>query len=147
MVVVQLSAGRVPPSASGGAVGDAELLPPALPAPDEPAEPDEDVPPPDATPVPVPPDPEHIPITWGWQLNPSPQSALALHGSCHLKAQTDRVVVVQVVGSGATFAGQSALGGQGATAEPPLQALVDSEWQTMPLPQSASAVQVLGWHE
>jgi hypothetical protein len=117
-----------------------------LPPPDGPAEPDEVVPP-DVTPVPEPPDDEHIPITWGWQLNPSPHSALALHGSCHLKAQTDRVVVVQVVGLGATFPEQSVLAGQGATAEPPLQALVDSEWQTMPLPQSASAVQLLGSHE
>jgi hypothetical protein len=138
---VQLSAGRVPPSAAGGAVGDAEL-----PPPDEPAEPEEEVPP-DATPVPDPPDDEHIPITCGWQVKPSPHSALALHGSCHLKAQTDRVVVVQVVGSGATFVGQSLLGGQGATADPPLQEVLDSEWQTMPLPQSASAVQLLGSHE
>jgi hypothetical protein len=48
--------------------------------------------------VPPPPlDPaEHPTLTLGWQAKPSPQSASALHGSCHLNAHWLVVVVVQV---------------------------------------------------
>jgi hypothetical protein len=78
VVVGQLGA---PASAAGG-----NDEPPLLAAPPLPLDVDE-------TPrddVPQPPD------TLGWQTNASPQSLSALQGSCHLNAQTLRVVVVQV---------------------------------------------------
>jgi hypothetical protein len=66
---------EVPPSGAGlgGKASPPEPLPP--PAPD-----DEVVEPLPALPDP----PEHIPMVVGWHSKPSPQSASALQGSCHL---------------------------------------------------------------
>jgi hypothetical protein len=69
-------------------------------------------------------DPLHSPITDGWQLNPSPQSAVALQGSRHLNAQADCLVVVHV-GSLFTGTGHLVPGAQGGIAAPPEQAVDD----------------------
>jgi hypothetical protein len=60
------------------------------------------------------------PVTMGLQVKRSPQSALVLHGSCHLNAHAETVLVTQFVGTGLVGMGsQAVLGGQGATAAPP----------------------------
>ena len=47
-------------------------------------------------PLPTAPPPEQPPITLGSHAKPSPQSALALHGNCHLNAHSLVVVIVHV---------------------------------------------------
>jgi hypothetical protein len=84
------------------------------------------------------PPPEQAPITEGWHSKPSPQSALALQGSCHLKAQALTVVVRQSSGVVGTGASHLVFGAQGGTAPPPEQVVLVSLWQTMPPPQSPS---------
>lgn len=97
--MVQLSGGEVvvfvPPDGVAAS-------PATLPVPAEPPVPPE-------TPDP----PEQEPYTDGWHVKPLPQSASALHGSCHLKVHLEVVVVVQVGGdvsagrSHLVFAGQA----------------------------------------
>jgi hypothetical protein len=106
--------------------------------------------------APVPLGPEELPLLtlpvphptapFGWQTNPSPQSVSVLQGSCHLNAQTLRVVVVQVsvvrVGGPAS---QIVLAAQARVVPPPPEQVVDvCAKQTMPAPQSASSVQDFG---
>jgi hypothetical protein len=69
-------------------------------------------------PLPATPLPEQAPITLGSHVNPSPQSALALHGSCHLNAHSFVVVVVHVVITGAP-ASHFVFGAQAGAAPPP----------------------------
>jgi hypothetical protein len=86
------------------------------PLPDDPLpfDPPDDV----ATPLEL----EQLPITDGWQAKPSPQSASALHGSCHLNAHADGPLTVVQTGSFVSGVGQSAPGRHGGgTAEPPEQ--------------------------
>ncbi|HEX3697321.1 MAG TPA: hypothetical protein VH374_18245 [Polyangia bacterium] len=89
---------------------------PEEPAEPLPADPLPFDPPDDAEP---PPEPEQLPITDGWQAKPSPQSASALHGNCHLNAHADGPWTVVQTGSFVVGVGQSAPGAQGGTAEPP----------------------------
>ena len=76
VMVWQVTGVRVPASmATGNGAGTpVDPLPPPVPA--------------EAVPVPPfgaePDEPEQMPITLGWQVKPAPQSASALHGSCHL---------------------------------------------------------------
>lgn len=133
-VVVMQSGGAVTMSA-GRARGEAPPAPavgvavPALPE----------------LPVPTPAPPEQVAVTVGLQVKiASPQSASALHGNCHRNAHMDRVIgvhVVVVVSAGGTshlvFDGQGGVAG----AVPPVQMENVSLWQTIPAPQSASAVQ------
>jgi hypothetical protein len=100
------------------------------------------MPPPAATPTPPP--PEQTPVTLGWHMKPSPQSAAALQGSCHLNAHVLVVVVVHVDSvlieaptSHPVFAGQ-------APALPPAQDSSVCSVQTIPAPQSPSPVQGFG---
>ena len=65
----------VPPSGTGLEGGKA-----SPPEPLSPPLPDDE----DAEPLEAEPDPEHMPIVVGWHAKPSPQSASALQGSCHL---------------------------------------------------------------
>lgn len=129
--------GAVAPA--GGLAALDELLPPPLDPLDPPA------------PAADPP-PEQTPVTLGWQAKAgSPQSASALQGSCQRKAQTDVVVVVHVGSdfTGAAPASQTVLGGQAGVVvpAPPEQLVLDCVLQTMPVPQSVSAWQLLGSHE
>jgi hypothetical protein len=84
--------------------------------------------------MPVPPLPEHAPIVANTHEKPSPHSASALHGSCHLYMQVETFFVVQVGGVvGAKhieFAGQAEV--------PPVHSWYESVWQTIVGPQSAS---------
>jgi len=92
------------------------------------------------------PDPaEQIPETDGLQMNSAPQSLSTLQGSSHLKAHSLRLVVVHVSMTVTGPASHPPLGAQ--TGPPPLpeQAVDVSSWQTMPAPQSASALQAFGW--
>lgn len=90
-------------------------------------------------------EPEQAVDVVGWQVNPAPQSASALQGSCQRNAQAFVVVVMHWSGSVLTgVAGQAVFGGQGATAAPPEQAVDVSSWQTIPSPQSASLLQDFG---
>jgi hypothetical protein len=104
-------------------------------------------PPPELT---VPPPPSALPAeqpiaTLGWQVNPSPQSAAALHGSCHLNAHCLVIVVVQ---AGSVLVGVPAshavFGAQITWATPPEQLPETWSWQTIPAPQSASTEHVFG---
>ena len=81
-----------------------------------------------ATPASAEPDEPAQPIaTDGWHVKASPQSESVLHGSCHLKAHREVVVVVQVVGVGAGADGQTWFGAQaGVDAAPPLQVVYES---------------------
>jgi hypothetical protein len=81
-----------------------------------------------ATPASAEPDEPEQPIaTDGWHVKASPQSESVLHGSCHLKAHREVVVVVQVVGVGAGVGGQTWFGAQaGVDASPPLQVVYES---------------------
>jgi hypothetical protein len=81
-----------------------------------------------ATPASADPDEPEQPIsTDGWQVKASPQSESVLHGSCHLKAHSEVVVVVQVVGVGAGVGGQTWFGAQaGVEAAPPLHVVDES---------------------
>ena len=139
VVVVHKGAVVVPASGAGleGGAGSApEPLPPPVP--------DEE----DAVPVPpeTGPDPEQLPIVVGWHAKPSPQSASALQGSCHLYVHREVVVLVQIGSVGGGVGAQTVLGSHlTATAVPPLQVVVVSPRQTMPWPQSASAWQGAGW--
>jgi hypothetical protein len=132
VVVVQLSGG-------GGATkpGSAGAVAPVLGA-EPPPEPDAvPVEPGAATPLP----PEHMPLTVGLHLNPAPQSVSVLQGSCQVNMHVETFVSVHVGGGGATFAPQSVVLGAQAGAVPPVQLEIVSVWQTMPVPQSVSAVQ------
>jgi hypothetical protein len=106
--------------------------------------------PPLVVPPPLDPLPAHEPVTLGLQEKPAPQSASMLQGSCHLNMQLLVVVVVHISSGGlggAPASGQAWLAGQlgGATAEPPEQAVEVWAKQTMPAPQSASALHALAW--
>ncbi len=116
--------GAVPPEVGEGA---------AVPEPVAPAEPE----------VGVPPLPEHQPETVGMQSKPAPQSFATLQGSCHLYMHVETFVSVQI-GSAGFAVMQSALGPH-AGAVPPLHAMIVSLWQTMPVPQSASAAHEASW--
>ena len=110
--MVQVSVIVVPP---------APTLPPELPL---------------ALPAPVvDPLPQHSPVTVGAQEKPSPQSASALHGNAHLNVQVETVWLVQM-----GLLGHFVLGGQGGVS-PSEQVVWVWAWQTMPAPQSLSAVQ------
>jgi hypothetical protein len=118
-----------------------------LVSPDPPAPPDAFPPPELAVPVPTLPgvlgaDPEHTVDVVGWHRKPSPQSASALHGSCHGKMHWLRVESVQV--GGRTFVGSHAAFGSQMTgaAVPPVQVVTGWRWQTMPCAHSASRAQV-----
>jgi hypothetical protein len=108
--------GPVPPSASAGffgaksgAAGSAAVgVAPALGG----------VPPPFVGPT-LPDELLAQPVTFGLQVKPAPQSALALHGSCHLNAHADTVLVTQSMGAGLGTGSQAVLGGQGAIDAPP----------------------------
>src|SRR4051794_5879512 len=116
MVVVQVVPPsleiRVPPSESGGA-GNARIA--SLATGGAVPEPPEAVPPLPATPTPL----EQVPLTDGLQTNSLPQSWSVLHGNCHLKAQVETVVSVQLSGGvGTVVTSQAVLAGQ--VAPPPL---------------------------
>jgi hypothetical protein len=131
VVVVHMSGGAVPAPPAVPSVPPTLGILASAPPPLE-----LDVPVPAVT-VPLP--PEHAPETVGWHVNPSPHSASALHGSCHLNMQVETFVVVHVAGG----AKHCALGGQ---AEPPEQDSCSSVWQTMPDPQSAFVVHEASTH-
>jgi hypothetical protein len=87
VIVVQVTGADAPASMSAGAgTGPVPVAPPA------PAE----APPLPAVAVALP--PEHMPISLGLQVKPSPQSASTLHGSSHWYAHRHVVVVVQSAG-------------------------------------------------
>jgi hypothetical protein len=90
-----------------------------------------------ATPMPVPPLPEHAPIVANTHEKPSPHSASALHGSCHLYMQVETLFVVHV--GGVVGAKHMAFAGQAEV--PPVHSWYDSVWQTIVAPQSASVAQ------
>lgn len=93
--------------------------------------------------------PEQEVTVRGWQVKPPPQSASALHGSCHLNAQVDSVFVVHVgstIGIG-IGAGQSVFGGHAGDAAPPAEhSMYDRWWQTISPPQSAFVAHAFGSH-
>jgi hypothetical protein len=86
-------------------------------------------------------------MTDGMHTKLAPQSASALHGNCHLNAQAEVVVWVQVEGvsSGTGVVSHFVSAGQGATrVVPPLQVEMVWVWQSMSAPHSASAWQGAG---
>jgi hypothetical protein len=133
VVVVQVVVGATePPSMGTGTRG--VLTPP----------PDEPVLPPVAG---VPAEPVHTPTWLGLQVNPVPQSASALHGSCQGYVQREVVTSVHVGGSVGAV-GQSAVLVEShftATGPAPLHWVAVWLWQTMFAPQSAALVQGAGW--
>jgi len=138
-------------TASGGRTGTGALVPPEPPpTPDEEPPAAAPVPPPEdrvAVPVPaepVPDDPEQVVMVVGRQEKPSPQSASTVHDRGHRQTHWLRVDSEQLVGS--TFTGsQTVLGGHGVVAAPPVQVVTVWLRQTMPVPQSVSAVQLEVW--
>lgn len=132
-MVVQV--GAAPPSTAGASREPAEP-----PVPDDGrGSLDGAAPPPIADPL-----PEQEVTPDGWQVNPLPHSASALHGSCHLKAQVDSVFVVHIGSACGGAGGHSVFGGHGATAAPPVHSMIDRWWQTIPSPQSESFAQAFG---
>jgi hypothetical protein len=123
VVVLQvLSGGTGAPGLEG-----AEAEPLALEPPDDPAELV-------TVAVPLVAQPE----TLGAQVNPVPQSASALHGSCHLYMQVETLRVVHAFGPGATGS-HAALGGH-AGVVPPGHSICVSAWQIIVGPQSESVL-------
>ena len=90
--------------------------------------------------VPALPPPEQALVTIGVHVKPSPHSASALQGSCHLYAHVEMVVVVHEPGEGAGASGHGTPFAQ-ADAVPPAHALEVEVWHTIVAPQSASLVQ------
>jgi hypothetical protein len=94
---VHVSWGALPPSTAGtgklGSFGSLDAVPPEPVA----------APPELAVPPPLLP-PEHAPLTVGMHVNPSPQSASTLQGSCDLYAQVEIDLGEHVVdGTGSHF--------------------------------------------
>jgi len=129
-VVVQLSAGTPLPELP---VVPPVVTPLVFPAPE--------VPPPVSPPAPgVGALPEHAPLMVGWQKKPSPQSASALQGSCHLNAQVETVSVVHWDSVTTPAVPHFVFGSQEGTVPPPEQVVTVSPWQIIPVAQSLSAV-------
>lgn len=129
MVVVQVGSPLPPSAATGGetCTGASEAELPPLPSVGPAV---------DGVPTPLP--PEHVAVTVGAQVKPSPQSASALQGNCHLYAQRETFVSVQLLVDDGGRAHFSPLGHAGAV--PPLHELTVSVWHTMPAPPQSESV-------